>query len=117
MLKSIYYYLLLFFFLNRWEDFVPALDKKNLVLAPWCERIECEEEVKEKTQNTVTTDTTTNTEGNEEEGEDGEFSQPALSGAAKTLCIPFAQEPLLPGTKCFSCGRDATTHALWGRSY
>lgn len=101
---------------EKWEDFVPALDKKNLVLTPWCERTECEEDVKERTQNSQPV---------VEETEDGEFNQPALSGAAKTLCIPFAQvlfiniiqEPLLPNTKCFACGKAATTHALWGRSY
>ena len=37
--------------------------------------------------------------------------------AAKTLCIPFDQLPLPPGTKCFVSGKDAKVWVLWGRSY
>lgn len=33
---------------TRWEDFVPALDGKNLLLVPWCERTACEDEIKER---------------------------------------------------------------------
>lgn len=40
-----------------------------------------------------------------------------LTGAAKTLCIPFNQPELAEGSKCFACGEPATTTALWGRSY
>ena len=53
-----------------WAGFVPALDKKHMVLTPWCECPESEEEVKKKT--------TAESEG----------------GGAKTLCIPFEQPPL-----------------------
>ena len=49
----------------------------------------------------------------EEAGEEEEV----LTGAAKTLCIPFEQEPIQEGTKCFHCGSDAKVRALWGRSY
>jgi prolyl-tRNA synthetase len=49
----------------------------------------------------------------EEAGEDEEV----LTGSAKTLCIPFEQEPLQAGTKCFACGQDAQLRALWGRTY
>ncbi len=31
---------------------MPALDRKCMVLAPWCERIPCEEQVKERTKAT-----------------------------------------------------------------
>jgi len=48
-------------------------------------------------------------EKNEEEAQ--------LTGAAKTLCIPFEQEKMPAGTKCFACGKDADVFALWGRSY
>jgi len=34
---------------TQWSDFVPALDRGDIVLAPWCERTECEEWVKEQT--------------------------------------------------------------------
>jgi prolyl-tRNA synthetase len=77
-----------------WKDFVPALDAKNMVLAPWCEDPESEEWVKRKS---------------------GEESD---RGAAKTLCIPFEQPPLPPNTPCFTGnGKVATCWALWGRSY
>jgi len=49
----------------------------------------------------------------EEKNED----EALLTGAAKTLCIPFEQQPLPEGTKCFACGKDAKVKALWGRSY
>ena len=32
--------------LQEWEQFVPALNLGHLVLAPWCQRTECEENVK-----------------------------------------------------------------------
>jgi prolyl-tRNA synthetase len=76
-----------------WAGFVPALEQKHMVLTPWCEDPESEEEVKKKS--------TAESEG----------------GAAKTLCIPFEQPPLPEGTKCFITGRPATCWTLWGRSY
>ena len=78
---------------TSWDGFVEALDDKKMVLTPWCETKESEELVKKRTQG-------------ESEG-----------GAAKTLCIPFVQPPLLPGQKCFITGAPATTWVLWGRSY
>ena len=33
---------------TEWEDLVPALDNKNLVVIPWCEREQCEDDIKEK---------------------------------------------------------------------
>lgn len=80
---------------TRWADFVPALDARCMVLAPWCEKPASEEWVKR---------------------ESGRLSD---RGAAKTLCIPFDQPPLAPGTPCFTGfeGATATCWALWGRSY
>lgn len=41
-----------------------------------------------------------------------------LTGSAKSLCIPFEQPPLAQGTPCFAgCGKAATAHCLFGRSY
>ena len=78
----------------KWEEFVPALNRKCMVLAPWCEDPESEEWAKKKS-------------GEESDG-----------GAAKTLCIPFQQPPLPPGTMFFTGnGKPATVWALWGRSY
>jgi len=75
-----------------WDDFVPALDSKKMILAPWCEEIPVEEDVKKRSAS-----------------EDG--------AGAKTLCIPFDQPELAPGTKCFASGKPAKSWALWGRSY
>jgi hypothetical protein len=34
--------------IQSFDDFIPALDKKNLILAPFCGEISCEEEIKKK---------------------------------------------------------------------
>lgn len=101
---------------NEWGDFVPSLDKKAMVLAPWCERIECEEDVKERSA--------AESLARQEANQDGETDARALSGAAKTLCIPFEEElvrlqvgKLAPGTCCFACSYPAKSYTLWGRSY
>jgi prolyl-tRNA synthetase len=97
---------------TEWKDFVPALDKMHMIIAPWCERTVCEEMVKERTGPTA-----------EERAKDAaatgdeEEADKKLSGSAKTLCIPFEQEPLPEGTKCFCCGEPAVVNCLWGRSY
>ncbi|KAK8793449.1 hypothetical protein WA158_004808 [Blastocystis sp. Blastoise] len=88
----------------NWKEFMQNLDG-NLVLAPWCEKISCEEAVKTRTV----------TEADQQIGPNGEL--PALSGAAKTLCIPFNQTPIEGELPCFQCGCHATCYALWGRSY
>jgi prolyl-tRNA synthetase len=33
---------------DNWNDFIVALNGKNLILAPWCETVKCEESVKDK---------------------------------------------------------------------
>lgn len=33
---------------EKWEEVVPALDDKCIVVLPWCEREICEDEIKEK---------------------------------------------------------------------
>lgn len=83
-----------------------ALNTRNLCLAPWCETNECEEQVKEKSKQESLEFSENSTSGEE-----------VLTGAAKTLCIPFEQTPLKQGTKCFNCGKDAKVKTLWGRSY
>jgi prolyl-tRNA synthetase len=99
---------------KEWKDFVPALDRKCMVLAPWCEETPCEEEAKTKSKE----------ESLARAGEKDEDARSALSGAAKTLCIPFPEEikrlgidPLAEGARCFACGANAKSYTLWGRSY
>lgn len=87
----------------NWEEFMAELNKKNIVLTPWCESEESEQEVKNRSKE----------ESSKAENEGEEI----LTGAAKTLCIPLDQDPLPEGTKCFITGKPATKWALWGRSY
>ena len=91
---------------TEWKDFVPNLEKNNLVLTPWCggEHTDWEEWVKEKSR---------------EESLQGavEDERTATSVAAKTLCIPFEQPPMPEGTKCIASDIPATCWILWGRSY
>lgn len=94
---------------TEWKDFVPNLEKNNLVLTPWCgpEHEDWEEWVKTKSRE----------ESLERLGQEGEDERTATSVAAKTLCIPFDQPELSEGTKCIASGLPATCWVLWGRSY
>ncbi|KAJ7126604.1 hypothetical protein C8R43DRAFT_1090316 [Mycena crocata] len=89
---------------TRWEDVVPNLDNKCVVVMPWCEVEECEDDIKERS-------------GRASEPQD----ERAPSAGAKSLCIPFDQSrwtPIVPGeTKCPACGKDAKRWTLFGRSY
>lgn len=94
---------------TEWTDFVPNLEKHNLVLTPWCggEHQDWEEWVKNKSRE----------ESLAMHGEGPEDDRAATSVAAKTLCIPFKQPELAEGTKCIASGLPATCWVLWGRSY
>ncbi|KAJ4488262.1 hypothetical protein J3R30DRAFT_3280946 [Lentinula aciculospora] len=89
---------------TRWEDVVPALDAKNIVVMPWCEREVCEDDIKERS---------------------AKASEPtderAPSAGAKSLAIPFDQSrwtAIEPGkTICPACGNDAKRWTMFGRSY
>jgi prolyl-tRNA synthetase len=101
---------------QTWDDLVPSLNKQSMVLAPWCEAISCEEEVKRKSKEESLA--AAGLAGTEED------ATAALSGAAKTLCIPLEEElmrlgiaPIAKATKCFACDAEAKSHTLWGRSY
>lgn len=92
------------------KDVLPVLNKRKLVLAPWCEEEETEDEMKKLTK-------AASLEQEAEvmaEGEDG--GAPALTGAMKSLCIPLEQRPL-NGAKCFFTGKPAKSWTLFGRSY
>ncbi|KAF4663333.1 hypothetical protein FOL47_005806 [Perkinsus chesapeaki] len=87
---------------TNWDDVMPSLNNRKLILAPWCETEESEEQIKKITaeqskEQVVITD---------EEG-----GAPALSGAMKSLCIPLEssgyQLPMPEGTKCFFTGKPA----------
>ena len=97
--------------ISTWADVMPALNNRKMLLAPWCEDVECEEEVKKKTAQA----------SKDKVQHDANGEAPALSGAMKTLCIPLEtsgyQKEMIPGTMCFHCATPAKRYALWGRSY
>lgn len=98
--------------ITKFSELVPVLNKGHIVLAPWCNERECEENVSAQSKTTAQQDSGT---PQDERG-------PSMG--AKTLCIPFDQNmdgkltPIKKGeTKCFMCNKDAVHWTLWGRSY
>ncbi|QEU58597.1 hypothetical protein KDRO_A06180 [Kluyveromyces lactis] len=89
---------------DEWKDFVPALNKKNVILSPWCGVEECEEDIKDAS-------------AKKDDGEEIEVDDKSPSMGAKSLCIPFNQPTLKPGQKCVKCTRLAETYCMFGRSY
>jgi len=88
---------------TTWEEFLSHLNNKNIVLVPFCCSSDCETEIKTRSaaeSKALQTDL-----------------QFELTGAAKSLCIPFEQPPLDNGTKCFACDAPAQAWTLFGRSY
>ena len=94
--------------LTDWEEFVPALNGKNVVLVPHCEGEKCEDEVKEKS-------------ARKELGDAVAEDAKAPAMGAKSLCIPFEQPEgiKLGETKCINpdCKNFAKSWILFGRSY
>ncbi|KAG8980779.1 hypothetical protein FRB90_007495 [Tulasnella sp. 427] len=89
---------------NKWEEVVPTLDAKCVVVMPWCEVESCEDDIKERSAKSAE-----------------QTDERAPSAGAKSLCIPFDQErwgKIVPGeTKCPACGSDAKRWTMFGRSY
>ena len=85
-----------------WQKFVNDVDKKNIIMSPFCGRVECEEHIKKDS-------------AREEPSEPG---APAMG--AKSLCIPFKQpKEITPASKCIhpSCTEKPKFYTLFGRSY
>lgn len=95
--------------ITKWEDVVPALDAKNVVLIPHCLQEKCEDKIKDLTQ------------GRTDDEAKGPEEQKAPSMGMKSLCIPFEQpEGVVKGeTKCLNpeCGALAEKWCMFGRSY
>lgn len=91
---------------EKWDDFVSALDAKCLILAPWCEDSGCEESIKERSAHKAV----------QTVSESGEVDIRAPSMGAKSLCIPFEQPEKCTGG-CVACDKPAKSYALFGRSY
>ncbi len=87
---------------ENWDTLSADLDKKNIIMAPFCGRVECEENIKKDS-------------AREEPSEPG---APAMG--AKSLCIPFRQpKDLQSSTKCIhpKCNQKPKNYTLFGRSY
>ena len=97
--------------ITRWEDFVPALNAKNVCLIPHCLTERCEDQIKEMSARKESAD----------EEDDTPEDAKAPSMGAKSLCIPFEQpEGIVVGeTRCTNpmCERRAEKWCLFGRSY
>lgn len=87
---------------ENWEDFVPTLNGKNVILSPWCGIAECEDDIKDSSATKV-------------DGEEVDEKAPAMG--AKSLCIPYEQPDLKPDQKCVRCDQKAVTWCMFGRSY
>ena len=87
---------------EKWEDFVKALDNSHIIQAPFCGDKGCEEQIKDLSKADV------------------EVEEGAPSMGAKSLCIPF--KPLKQLKKdqiCVKpgCSNKAKDYTLFGRSY
>ncbi|KAH3662076.1 hypothetical protein OGAPHI_006257 [Ogataea philodendri] len=89
---------------TEWKDFVPTLNKKNVILAPWCGDADCEDDIKDSS-------------AKKDSGEEFETDEKAPSMGAKSLCIPFDQPELKEGQKCVKCDKPAINFTMFGRSY
>jgi prolyl-tRNA synthetase len=91
---------------DKWEDVVPTLNAKNVIILAWCEGSQCEDDIKERSAPVAL-------EGHPQD-------EKAPSAGAKSLCIPFDQArfgELKEGTKCIGCGSPAKRWTMFGRSY
>lgn len=86
-----------------WKELTTHLDAKNIIMAPFCGEIPCEEKIKADSAR---------------EDTDGDVQGPAMG--AKSLCIPFDQPgDILPSDKCIhpACNLKPKFYTLFGRSY
>ena len=89
-----------------WDEVVPALDSRNVVIIPFCGAIQCEKQIKTLTKS--------------KEVELGPDGKALPSMGMKSLCIPSEQpKTLAEGTKCLSpdCSDNASFWTMFGRSY
>uniref|UniRef100_W4VRQ8 Bifunctional glutamate/proline--tRNA ligase n=1 Tax=Corethrella appendiculata TaxID=1370023 RepID=W4VRQ8_9DIPT len=89
---------------KNWSEFCKFLDAKNIIMAPFCGEIPCEEKIK--------------ADSARDDSENVEPGAPAMG--AKSLCIPFKQPTdILPNDKCIhsNCSKKPKFYTLFGRSY
>lgn len=88
---------------KEWKELTTFLDAKNLILAPFCGEIPCEEKIKADSAR---------------EDAEGDAQGPAMG--AKSLCIPFDQPAEIEASdKCIhpACSHKPKFYTLFGRSY
>jgi prolyl-tRNA synthetase len=94
---------------HTWPEFAAALDASCTALMPHCDTKDCEKAIKKRSGEEAKIQ--------EESAADADAGE-KLTGAAKSLCIPFKQpEGSIVGKKCVGCGADAKHYTLFGRSY
>ena len=87
---------------EEWKDFCSALEKGNLIQAPFCGIESCEDSIKDDSKADV------------------EVEEGAPSMGAKSLCIPTKQPKSLDkNAKCVypTCKNKPQYYTLFGRSY
>lgn len=88
---------------KQWNEFTSFLDNKNIIMAPFCGEIPCEEKIKAESAREET---------------EGDAQGPAMG--AKSLCIPFEQPAEISSSdKCIhpACNNKPKFYTLFGRSY
>lgn len=86
-----------------WNTFCQQLDKKNILLSPFCGNIDCEGKIKDESAKN-----------------DPDIDTNAPSMGAKSLCIPFEQPAKISSEdKCIhpACMNKPQQYCLFGRSY
>jgi prolyl-tRNA synthetase len=95
--------------ITNWDDFVPELNQKNLLMVPFCLTEACEDQIKDMSAR----------KAEEDSGEAEDAKAPSMG--AKSLCIPFEQPGGLEEgvTKCINpkCQLLAAKWCMFGRSY
>lgn len=89
---------------RTWEEFLQALSEKKLAICPSANTNEVEENIKQKTKTYF---------------DSADHDVKALSGKAKSLCIPKDQNRWgdISDEVCIESGQPASVWILYGRSY
>ncbi|KAF5270207.1 hypothetical protein FQA39_LY08421 [Lamprigera yunnana] len=89
--------------ITEWSQFTPNLNKKNVILTPFCGENDCEDKIK--------------ADSTRDASEAAEVGAPSMG--AKSLCIPLEQPPMKANARCIhpDCNNKPKFYALFGRSY
>lgn len=98
-------------FLLPSQPFFSALSNRKLAIIPWCGEEQCEKSI--KVQSAIDSKYVA-----EQDASQGVDTGEKLTGAAKSLCVPFEQpQEDVKQYKCVKCQKDSATWVLFGRSY